>query len=209
LEALFQHTFFCTVALFWLTFFHGLRQSNRTLRRFYAPKLVLVGSLWALMLMTSLWTISGRSSDPSVDLNLLFSHSLLIRIFRLLFFPLLVSFFAYLALLALSAFAELKSLPYFDLRLKLQMFLVSFVFAILSLTSLLNNQPEVDRQLVQPTILGPSYLRLLPWMYDRSSSASFLSLYALANLYVFMCAFFYHPSSTTNQGTCHSLIIYS
>ena len=40
-------------------------------------------------------------------------------------------------------------------------------------------------------------LQLLPWTYESSSSASFLSLYAISNLYVFLSAYFYCPTAAS------------
>ena len=46
LDAILQATFLYGLLLFWLCIFHGLRQTERGLYRFYLPKFLLVGTMW-------------------------------------------------------------------------------------------------------------------------------------------------------------------
>jgi len=39
-------------------------------------------------------------------------------------------------------------------------------------------------------------LKFVPFTYENSCSASFLTLFAINNLYVFFAAYFYHPSKS-------------
>jgi len=58
-DAIFQSTFLFALLLFWLCIFHGLRQTDRGLYRFYLPKLLLVGTMWfSAMTMAILVSVS-------------------------------------------------------------------------------------------------------------------------------------------------------
>lgn len=80
LETLFQHTFYCVMMLFWLTFFHGIRQSCRTLRRFYAPKLIVIAILWAIAVYTCAWSAHRRAVEPTLDESTLYQSSILMKV---------------------------------------------------------------------------------------------------------------------------------
>lgn len=91
-------------------------------------------------------------------------------------------------------------MPYFDLRLKLQTFLIIFVITIFVLISVLSSSSNNPKEISELDIPKVSFLQILPWTYENSSSASFLAIYSLVNLYVCMCAYFYSPSFSTFTG---------
>lgn len=65
LDALFQATFLCSLLLFWLCVYHGLRQNDRRFIIFYLPKLVLVGSIWTSMITMAVWQKYTEVNDPT------------------------------------------------------------------------------------------------------------------------------------------------
>lgn len=199
MEVIFQNNFFLLLIFFWLTFYHGIRQSNRSFTRFYGPKLLLVGSMWLIIVYSFNWSITQRLEQPTIDEQLVFDSSLLLKLLKVLFYTLFFTTILYLVLLVLAAFSELRSMPYFDLRLKLQTFLIIFVVTIFVLISVLSssNNPKEISELDIPKI---SFLQILPWTFETSSSASFLAIYSLANLYIFLCAYFYSPSFSSFAG---------
>lgn len=199
MEIVFQNTFFLLLVFFWLTFYHGIRQNNRSFARFYGPKILLVGSMWLIIVYSFNWTISIKLEKPTIDESLVYDSSLLLKMLKVLFYTLLFVTIIYLILLILAAFSELRAMPYFDLRLKLQTFLISFVVTIFVLISVLSSgsSPKEISELDIPKI---SYLQILPWTYENSSSASFLAIYSLVNLYVVLCAYFYSPSFSSFAG---------
>lgn len=116
---------------------------------------------------------------------------------NILFYILLVLYFIYLSVLMMSAFSELRSMPYFDVRLKLQTFLMIFVLTISLLTIVLSSSSS--------SMSAIPFLQLLPFSYYFGSSAAFLSLFSIINLYVCISAYYYRPS--LNQHTGRSLLL--
>ena len=197
MEIIFQNNFFLLLIFFWLTFYHGIRQTNRPFTRFYGPKILIIGSLWFIIVYSFNWSISQKLDEPTIDEQLVYDSSFLLKMFKIIFYALFFVTLIYLILLILAAFSELRSMPYFDLRLRLQTFLIIFVATIFVLISVLSSSPKEINELDIPKI---SYLQILPWTYENTSSASFLAIYSLANLYIFLCAYFYSPSFSSLAG---------
>lgn len=99
-------------------------------------------------------------------------------------------------MLVCAAFTELRSLPYFDVRLKLQTFLMLFVLTIFMLTILLACNTASNSVLVSSL----TYLQLLPFTHFSSSSATFLSVFSIVNIYICACAYYYRPSLNQPNG---------
>lgn len=199
IEIIFQNSFFLLLIFFWLTFYHGIRQNNRPFGRFYGPKVLLVGSMWLIIIYSFNWSITLKLEKPTIDEQLVFDSSFLLKLLKVLFYALFFVTIIYLILLILTAFSELLTMPYFDLRLKLQTFLIIFVVTIFVLISVLSSSSNNPKEISELDVPKISYLQILPWMMN-SSSASFLAIYSLANLYVFLCAYFYSPSFSSFAG---------
>lgn len=59
------HTSLQTVLmLFWLSFFHGIRQNNRSLAKFYANKLLIIGTIWFTVIYTTSWSLRNQMENP-------------------------------------------------------------------------------------------------------------------------------------------------
>uniref|UniRef100_T1KD39 Uncharacterized protein n=1 Tax=Tetranychus urticae TaxID=32264 RepID=T1KD39_TETUR len=198
LEIVFQTTFTCSVLLYWVCFFHGIRQNNRSIARFYSIKFMIVGTLWLIILYGANWSRIQKLEKPTLDEETAYYGSALLRTCNFLFYLLFIIYFIYLVLLLLTAFTELRAMPYFDLRLKIQAFLLCFTLTISFLVVILSKPTSASDSILGETdITQIPYLQLLPMTYQTTSSASFLSIFSVANLYICICAYFYYPSSAS------------
>ncbi|THD18265.1 Transmembrane protein [Fasciola hepatica] len=110
MDYLFQITFLCSVLLFWLIVYHGLRSTKRTICAFYAPKVFLVLTLWLPFVGLSLW----KSCHEYTDVTFNASSSLIGAIYlqAFLVFCALI-YLLFLIVLIIRAFADLRKLPYY------------------------------------------------------------------------------------------------
>lgn len=95
----------------------------------------------------------------------------------------------YLSLLILRAYSELRSMPYFDMRLKFLTLLMVFVLSI-SLT--------VTMCRFGFGILEDNFVATLNTTYK--SSAQFMCFYGLLNFYLYTMAYVYSPSGRPIHG---------
>ena len=70
----FQTAFMFGLLLFWLCIFHGLRQTERGLYRFYLPKFLMVGTLWFSALTMAVLQASNELRDPSFSYQINTAH---------------------------------------------------------------------------------------------------------------------------------------
>ncbi|XP_021943520.1 transmembrane protein 181 [Folsomia candida] len=182
MDALFQVTFLSGLCFFWLSTYHGLRQVERRMLTFYLPKVILVGSLWLSAIILASWQKLNTAKDPT------FSYILDTDNFNNLKNVFIVSgviYLVYLLFLILKAYSELRSMPYFDLRLKfLTGLLLIVVKMILTITYL---RFGMD-------ILEDHFVADLSTKYN--SSAEFMAFYGTLNFYIFTMAYVYSPSSS-------------
>lgn len=68
------------IMLFWLCFFHGIRQNKRTLSKFYASKLIIVGTIWFTAIYTMSWSLRNQIYNPILDENSAYNHSILLQV---------------------------------------------------------------------------------------------------------------------------------
>lgn len=64
LEVWLHTTLQTVVMLFWLCFFHGIRQNSRSFLRFYCSKLVIAGTLWFTVIYTISWSLNHQLHNP-------------------------------------------------------------------------------------------------------------------------------------------------
>lgn len=76
------------IMLFWLCFFHGIRQNKRTLSKFYAGKLIIVGTIWFTAIYTMSWSLRNQIYNPILDENSAYNHSILLQVKLKKFFKL-------------------------------------------------------------------------------------------------------------------------
>lgn len=80
LEIWLHTTLQCLLMLFWLCFFHGIRQNNRSLSRFYSCKLLIVGTIHLCTIYTMSWTMRNQLDNPIFDELSAFESSLFFQV---------------------------------------------------------------------------------------------------------------------------------
>ncbi|XP_076297596.1 transmembrane protein 181-like isoform X2 [Lasioglossum baleicum] len=191
LDAILQTTFLCAVLMFWLCVYHGLRQNERRLITFYLPKVLVVGLLWFSALILATWLRCTELEDPTYNYVLDTSNYFGFKVF---FFTIGGFYIAYLLLLILRAYSELRSMPYFDLRLRFLTLLAGVVFSLCGC---------VTAQQFGAGIFEDSFASRLTTYYR--SSAQFMALYGLLNFYLYTMAYVYAPAYQEVYGQ-HSSI---
>ncbi|XP_012283820.1 transmembrane protein 181 [Orussus abietinus] len=191
LDAILQTTFLCAILMFWLCVYHGLRQNERRLVTFYLPKLLVVGMLWGAALTLATWLRCTELEDPTYNYVLDTSNYYGFKVF---FFTVGGIYIAYLLLLILRAYSELRSMPYFDLRLRFLTLLAAIVAGVCSL---------VTARKFGAGVLEDSFASRLSTYYR--TSAQFMALYGILNFYLFTMAYVYAPAVEQVYGQ-HSSI---
>jgi hypothetical protein len=74
IDAILQSTFLFGLLLFWLCIFHGLRQTDRGLYRFFLPKFLLVGTMWFSAMTMAILEETNELRDPSFSYQLNNAH---------------------------------------------------------------------------------------------------------------------------------------
>ncbi|XP_074663050.1 transmembrane protein 181-like isoform X2 [Tubulanus polymorphus] len=179
-DALFQASFLCALLLFWLCIYHGVRQNDRHFTSFYLPKLIIVGILWITSVTLASWEEYNELQDPTYNYRLDTGNFIGFKVF---FFVIGGLYLLYLIYLLVRAYAELRSMPYFDLRLKFTTALMVIVLAI-SIAIMVLRFGE--------GMLEDNFVADLSTRY--ANSAEFLSFYGLLNFYLYTMAFVYSPS---------------
>jgi hypothetical protein len=181
LDTVFQATFLTSLLLYWLCIYHGVRQTKRRLLTFYFPKMLLVGLLWGLVVSLACWQEYKQLLDPTYDYQFDTSYALGIKVT----FAVVASLYVlYLVYLLVRAYAELRAMPYFDIRLKFMTVLMLVVLAVSIVIT-------VMRFGLSP-LWSDHFIPELSAHYHNS--AMFAAFYALLNLYLFTMAFVYSPS---------------
>ncbi|XP_014670266.1 PREDICTED: transmembrane protein 181-like [Priapulus caudatus] len=180
LDAMFQATFLCALLLFWLCIYHGIRQTKRSFLAFYAPKLIVVGMLWLSAFTLASWQKFNELRDPTYNYELDISNFVGFKVF---FFIIGGLYLLYLIYLIIRAYAELRSMPYFDLRLK---FLTTLMLLVLSVTV------AITFLRFGAGVLQDNFVAELSTNYKNS--AEFMMSYALLNFYMYTMAYVYSPA---------------
>ncbi|ERL87657.1 hypothetical protein D910_05048 [Dendroctonus ponderosae] len=186
LDALFQATFLAALFLFWLSIYHGLRQNERNLYTFYLPKIFVVSMMYVPTMVLSTWQKIGELRDPTYDhrIEADYEANSLMWVVKAFFYIFGVIYLAYLGFLILKAYSELRSMPFFGLRLK---FLTLLMLVVLVTGGLITaHKFGVD-------ILEDNFVAQLGTHY--SNSEQFMSFYGLLNLYVYTMAYVYSPQN--------------
>ncbi|XP_069190431.1 transmembrane protein 181 isoform X4 [Procambarus clarkii] len=110
--------------------------------------------------------------------------------FKIFFFVTGSLYMLYLVYLIITAYSELRAMPYFDLRLR---FMTLLMFIVLCVTITIT----VLRFGVG--MLEDNFVAQLSTHYD--SSAQFMAFYGLLNLYLFTMAYVYSPSERALMET--------
>ncbi|GFR63851.1 transmembrane protein 181-like [Elysia marginata] len=180
LGGLFQATFLCALLLFWLCIYHSVRQTDRRFSRFYFPKLVIVGLIWLCAVTLASWQEYNELQDPTYYYRLDTTN---FKAFKIMFFVFGGFYILYLLYLMVRAYAELRLMPYFDLRLK---FMTALMVIVVS-TSI-----TITAMRFGGGVLQDNFVAELSTSYQNS--AEFVALYGLLNFYLYTMAFVYSPS---------------
>ncbi|CAF4414936.1 unnamed protein product [Rotaria sp. Silwood2] len=70
LDKILQISFLCILLLFWLSFYHGIRQNVRQFLPFYLPKIILVSILWIFSIVFSSVRIIQEFHDPMYNMTI-------------------------------------------------------------------------------------------------------------------------------------------
>uniref|UniRef100_A0A6M2CPK5 Putative transmembrane protein n=1 Tax=Rhipicephalus microplus TaxID=6941 RepID=A0A6M2CPK5_RHIMP len=179
LDAIFQASFLCALLLFWLCVYHGIRQNERRFATFYLPKLLVVGMLWTAAFVLASWQRYNELRDPTYNYKVDTQGFAALKIF---FFTMGSIYLAYLLYLVVQAYTELRSMPYFDVRLK---FMTSLMLIVPTLSVVIT----VMRFGI--SVLEDNFVADLSTTYG--SSAEFMSFYGLLNFYLYTMAYVYSP----------------
>ncbi|XP_050303960.1 transmembrane protein 181 [Anthonomus grandis grandis] len=180
LDAIFQATFLAVLFLFWLSIYHGLRQNERYFHTFYFPKFFIVSMMYFPTLILSTWQKISELRDPGYD-HTTEANFYVVKAFFYIFG---VVYLIYLGYLILKAYSELRSMPFFGVRLK---FLTLLMIVVLTIGGIITaSKFGVD-------VLEDNFVAQLGTHYTNSSQ--FMSFYGLLNIYVYTMAYVYSPSN--------------
>lgn len=180
IDAIFQATFLCALLCFWLCIYHGLRQNERKFLIFYLPKLIVISPIWLCAIVLASWEKMNELRDPTYSH---FVDSGNYNAFKVFFYISGAMYLIYLVLLILRAYSELRSMPFFDKRLKFLTLLMLFVIFITLI---------VTTSRFGFGVLEDNFVANLNTTYK--SSAHFMCFYGLLNFYIFTCSYVYSPS---------------
>ncbi|XP_050428241.1 transmembrane protein 181 [Adelges cooleyi] len=198
-DGVFQITFICAILFYWLCIYHGLRQNERKPLTFYLFKIALVSPFWLSGVLIAKYRRINEFEDPAfsyeIDTNAFSNIKLCVNIFAFVYILFLVC-------LILRAYSDLRSMPYFDARLKF----VSISMVISLLICFIITYMRYGFGLIEDTFaadLNTEYM----------SSALFMTFYGICNFYVYTLAAVYSPakkpgfeSSITKDNPAFSMV---
>lgn len=187
-DTVFQVSFLGALLLYWLVVYHALRQNERPFTSFYLPKLAVVGLLWLSVVVAAGVLRSRQLHDPLYSASLGASH---FQSFKIFFLVVASVYVLYLTYLIITAYSELRSMPYFDLRLRFVTSMMTVVVVAASIITSLGFPPAATLQDLMAGQLSTQY----------QSSAPFMALYSLLNLYLYTMAYVYSPSERALMET--------
>jgi len=168
-------SFLVLVLLFWLIMFDGLwkEPSQRTVLKFYAPKLGLLGLFWFAALVAFTWTELHQLDDVGTRVYEIKGY-VFFKVFSLILILVYVFWLLYAVIRACNT---TRSMPYLGLRLKF--------FGIFTLFIILITAGGILFGFIGPV---------------ANNAAEFLSFLSNFNLYIYTLAFVYLPSKSAYYG---------
>ncbi|CAF4140380.1 unnamed protein product, partial [Rotaria sp. Silwood2] len=189
LDKILQISFLCILLLFWLSFYHGIRQNVRQFLPFYLPKIILVSILWIFSIVFSSVRIIQEFHDPMYNMTIDITQ---FTIFHIIFYIVGIFYVLYLLFLIIRAYSELRNMPYFDVRLKFTTVLMICVILISMIIIVLR---------FGSSIIKENFVPELTTCYNNSME--FLLFYSLINIYLYTMAYVYSPAK---NATIESLV---
>ncbi|XP_070568299.1 transmembrane protein 181-like isoform X4 [Ptychodera flava] len=184
MDNLFQATFLSALLLFWLCSYHAVRQSERRFLPFYVPKMIITGILWLTAFCLATYQQYHELQDPTFQYKVDTGGFLGLKIF---FFVIGSIYLLYLVFLVVRAYTELRSMPYFDLRLK---FMTALMFCVVAISI------TIMALRFGTGVLDPNFVPELSTHYRNS--AEFLAFFGLLNFYLYTMAYVYSPSKNAS-----------
>nr|ANO39051.1 GCR084 [Schmidtea mediterranea] len=179
LDTIFKATFICLLMLFWVTIYHGMQQTKRRCLTFYFPKICIVLLIWFMIVLLPAFQAIRDSADPTFYYKL--QNTFLFYKFTLL--GSIVIYILYALFLIITACGELRSVPYFNIRIR---FFACFMFIVLVFS------------IVMIGLRYGSGLFNNNFVFERASryanSVEFCAQYGMINLYLFIMAYAYSPA---------------
>lgn len=164
--------------------YHALRQNVRKFLTFYLPKLLILSPIFLCALTLAIWEKCSELRDPTwihfVDGN--YSG------FKTFFYLSVAMYMIYLLFLMFTAYSDLASMQYFDMRLKFLSLLMIFVMTV-TISTTLSRFGGIG-------IVEDNFVGQLATNYK--SSAHFMCFYGMINFYVITIAYVYSPVNTIN-----------
>ncbi|XP_066968307.1 transmembrane protein 181 [Macrobrachium rosenbergii] len=186
-DSLFSATLLLSVFLFILIVFSGWLFNERTFTAFYLPKLTIVGLIWLTAVTMAALQKYNELRDPLYSAALETNN---FQKFKVFFFVIGAIYLLYLLYLIITAYSELRSMPYFDMRLKFVTLLMLIVLCISLVITVLRFGIGA---------LEDNFVSQLSTQYE--SSAQFMAFYGLLNLYLYTMAYVYSPSERALMET--------
>ena len=164
--------------------YHALRENSRKFFRFYFPKLLILSPVFLCALTLATWEKCSELSDPTwihfIDTN----YSGL----KTSFYLSILFYLIYLAFLMFTAYSDLRSMQYFDMRLKFLSLLMIFVMLV-TISTTMSRFGGIG-------IVEDNFVGQLATSYK--SSAHFMCFYGMINFYIITMAYVYSPVATSN-----------
>lgn len=155
-----------------------MRQNERKFVTFYLPKLVILLPIWLCAVTLAIWEKLDEMRDPTYIHFIDGNYSQFITCFYIS----LVIYSLYLIFLMFSAYGDLRSMQYFDMRLKFLSLLMIFVMIVTVSTTL----SRFGFGIVEDNFIGQ-----LATTYKNS--AHFMCFYGMLNFYIITIAYVYSP----------------
>lgn len=178
-----QVTFLAALALFNLCIYHALRQNERRFLSFYLEKVIIVFILWSLSTIVVYYHRVHEYEDFS------FSFELDSRVYQQKIVRWWLVFAAiYIALLLLSmlkAYTDLRTMPFFDKRLK---FATTNVIVIMAIIWVTYNFNYGITGIIEDIYVANGISQ------THSTSTVFMVIYAFLNFYTYLIVYVYSPA---------------
>eukprot|EP01088_Endostelium_zonatum_P008447 TRINITY_DN2134_c0_g1_i1.p1 TRINITY_DN2134_c0_g1~~TRINITY_DN2134_c0_g1_i1.p1 ORF type:complete len:568 (+),score=139.17 TRINITY_DN2134_c0_g1_i1:150-1853(+) len=173
LDQVFIASFLFLLLLFWLVMIDGIRNYSPLSRRFntfYLPKIILVGGFWLLVVIVFSWLEFTNAYDP--ESNSIWEVKRFV-FFYVIFLLFIISYSLWLGYLFIRALTlDTKSLPYLGKRL--------YFFGIFTIFVILLVLCGIIFGLIGPI---------------HNNAAELLSYLSLINLYIYVLAIVYLPTT--------------
>lgn len=170
-----------------ISVYHALRQNVRKFSTFYLPKLLILSPIWMSAVTLAIWEKCSELRDPTwihfFDTNY--------KGFTTFFYLSVFCYMIYLIFLIFCAYNDLRSMQYFDMRLKFLSLLMIFVMSV-TVTSTLSRFGGIG-------IVEDNFVGQLATSYK--SSAHFMCFYGMINFYIITMAYVYSPAMTVNGNS--------